>query len=228
MLLTASLYSVAEEADHDWRDYQENVLAHQAEIAGWCNKEKARRMMDLIYEVKPNLCVEVGVFGGSSIYPTASALKFLDQGLVCAIDPWKNSNCLEGYAVDDPNYQWWSQVNLEQILQGFTRMLNRFKLKPYCHVMRMTGLKALDEFADESIDILHIDGNHTSDSALSDAEMYLPKVKKGGYIWFDDVNWGSTNKACEFLKERCVKNSAFSTDEYYLFYNSSPIAETVK
>ena len=46
--------------------------------------------------------------------------------------------------------------------------------------MRITGLQALDLFADESIDILHVDGNHTENVALNDAKQYLPKVKKEG------------------------------------------------
>ena len=222
LLLTTSLYPASPESDASWISYKRNVLQYQSQIEGWCNQGKATRMMDLIYEVKPELCVEVGVFGGSSIYPTASALKFLGQGVVCAIDPWMHSNCLEGYDVNDPNYQWWSKLNLESIYQGFLTVLSRFQLQPYCHVMRMTGLQALDEFADGSIDILHIDGNHTKDSALSDAEMYLPKVKKGGYIWFDDVNWASTANACQFLEENCVKDENRSTNEYYLFHNISP------
>jgi cephalosporin hydroxylase len=222
LFVVVSLHANSSELDVRWTGYKNQVLQHQSKIDGWCNQQKATGMMDLIYEVKPELCVEVGVFGGSSIYPTASALKFLGQGIVCAIDPWRHEDCLEGYDANDVNYQWWSKVDLEAIYQGFLRVLNRFHLQPYCHVMRMTGLEALNTFADGSIDILHIDGNHTKDSALSDAEMYLPKVKQGGYIWFDDVNWASTAQACQFLKQHCVKIEALSTDEYYLFHNVSP------
>ncbi len=203
--------------DVSWQSYQRKVLSHQTSVQGWCTEEKARRMMDLICEVKPQVCVEIGVFGGSSIYPTASALKFLKEGKVYAIDPWMNAYCLDGYAPDDANYQWWNSIDLDGIYRGFLGMLNRFQLKPYCMVMRMSALEALDYFADESIDILHIDGNHTEDVALSDAQMYFPKVKKGGYIWFDDANWSTTLPAKEFLILNCVKDETRSTDEYVLF-----------
>lgn len=201
----------------DWEQYKDQVLLYQDNIPGWCCQGKAERMMDLVYEVKPEICVEIGVFGGSSIYPTASALKFLNQGTIYAIDSWSKLDCLEGYASDDTNYLWWNSINLENIYLDFMNMLDRFELSPYCMVMRTTGLKALDQFADESIDILHIDGNHTEDVALTDAQIYLPKVKKGGYIWFDDVNWLTTHKALEFLSLHCVKDEMYSTDEYYLF-----------
>ncbi len=204
-------------ANTAWQLYQNEVLSHQTNLEGWCTPEKARHMMDLIYEIKPEVCVEIGVFGGASIYPTASALKFLNRGQVYAIDPWMNSYCLDGYTHDNPNYQWWSHVDLNYIHRKFVNMLDDFQLTSYCTIMRMTGLVALDCFADESIDILHIDGNHTENIALSDAKLYLPKVKKGGYIWLDDANWPTTLPAREFLLVNCMKDESRSTDEYFLF-----------
>lgn len=213
ILVSFSTYA----ADISWKRYKDKVVSHQKQLEGWCTPEKARHMMDLIYQVKPEVCVEIGVFGGASIYPTASALKYVNRGQVYAIDPWINSNCLDGYAPDDPNYQWWSSINLEQIYLGFLNMLTQFQLKPQCVVLRMTASMALNMFADESIDILHIDGNHTEEVALSDAMSYLPKVKKGGYIWFDDVNWPTTRTAIEFLLLHCEKDEERSTNEYFLF-----------
>ncbi len=204
-------------ADEGWKTYQKDTLKMQSKLPGWCTQEKAAKMMDLIYEIKPTVCVEIGVFGGSSLIPTARALKYLKQGKVYAIDPWARLECLEGYSDQDPNYEWWSQINLEQIYQDFRTALYRLRLNPYCVVMRMTGEKALENFTDGSIDILHIDGNHTEDVALRDAQMYLPKMKKGGYIWFDDANWSSTRKAWEFLSLNCTKDEEHSTNEYFLF-----------
>ncbi|OGN59074.1 MAG: hypothetical protein A3C42_01260, partial [Chlamydiae bacterium RIFCSPHIGHO2_02_FULL_45_9] len=202
---------------HEWQNYQNKVLRHQKTLEGWCSITKAKSMMDLIYEVQPTLCVEIGVFGGSSIYPTACALKFLQKGEVYAIDPWETSFCLEGYAPDDPNYVWWKQIDLNEIYLGFLNMLDYFQLNSYCTVVRTTGLQALDLFQDESIDILHIDGNHTENPALTDAKRYFPKVKQGGYIWLDDVNWSTVSSAKEFLLSNAEKIESLSTDEYFLF-----------
>ncbi len=204
-------------ANTDWQLYQREVLSHQTSLEGWCTPEKARNMMDLICEVKPEVCVEIGVFGGASIYPTASALKFLNQGQVYAIDPWANSYCLDGYTHDHPNYQWWNRVDLNYIYRTFVNMLNNYQLRSYCTILQMTGSTALDRFDDESIDILHIDGNHSESIALGDVQMYLPKVKKGGYIWLDDANWPSTSLAREFLYANCIKDNSRSTAEYFLF-----------
>lgn len=58
----------------------------------------------------------------------------------------------------------------------------------FCYGMCMSSRHALSHFMNESIDILHINGNHTEANALADVQMFLPKLKKGGYLWFDDVN----------------------------------------
>lgn len=222
LIIAFMFYSMQpKQALADWEQYKNQVLSHQDSITGWCCQEKAERMMDLICEVKPETCIEIGVFGGSSIYPTASALKFLNQGIVYAIDSWNTADCLEGYVSDDPNYLWWNHINLENVYLDFINMLDRWELKPYCMVMRTIGLKALDQFVDESVDILHLDGNHTEDAALRDAQAYLPKVKKGGYIWLDDANWPTNHRALAFLELYCTKDEMRSTDEYFLFRKHS-------
>src|ERR1700730_11515979 len=62
---------------------------------GWCSEEKALNFVDLILTAKPKVCVEIGVFGGASLIPTAFALKHLKEGIVIGIDPWDNSECIK-------------------------------------------------------------------------------------------------------------------------------------
>jgi len=97
-------------------------------------------------------------------------------------------------------------------------LLKKHRLEAFCQPMKMTSEQALSFFPDESIDVLHIDGNHTSEVALSDAEMWFPKVKSGGYIWFDDVNWGSTAKAVNYLDDLCVVDEARSVGQECLLF----------
>ena len=46
---------------------------------------------------------------------------------------------------------------------------------------------ALDQFEDQSIDLLHIDGSHEYEAVKSDFENWVPKVKKGGRILIHDA-----------------------------------------
>lgn len=203
LLLLLTLFATLHSYDHEWENYKEKVLPSLYQIDGWCSREKAQHMMDLVYEINPQICVEIGVYGGSSIYPTACALAYQKSGVVYAIDPWSKDDCIQGFEVGNEHFEWWSQVDLEKIYFRFLSMLKQNNLNSYCLVMRMTSEEAYHHFEEESIDILHIDGNHSEDSALTDAKLYLPKVKKGGYIWFDDVHWASTTKAVEYLSKHC-------------------------
>lgn len=203
--------------DQNFTEVKKTCLTHLSHIHGWCSEDKAQKMMDLIYQVKPKLCVEIGVFGGSSIWPQALALKYNHAGLVYAIDPWDKDACIAGYEPSDPNYKWWSSVDLEMIYKSFVDLVYKNRLNDYVKICRSSAQNALSMFNDESIDILHIDGNHTKEFALSDAYLYFPKVKKGGYIWFDDMNWSSTSAAQEFLFNNCEYIEEYSTDTFALF-----------
>src|SRR3989338_9417083 len=93
-----------------------NIRAARHGVEGWCSEEKTRLIVETILSAKPEVCAEIGVFGGSSILPVAMTLKTLGKGKVYAIDPWITNECLKGQSkiVAD----WWNRVNLEQIFQS--------------------------------------------------------------------------------------------------------------
>jgi len=218
LFLFVALMSTAFGHDKLWDKFKQKIIIQQKTIPGWCVPEKADKLMELIHETHPQTIVEIGVFGGSSVYPMAEGLRFQAMGRIYAIDPWKAEDCQVGYAPDDPHYIWWTNVNLEKIYTNFTKLIQNNHLSPFCEIMRSTSLEAAPFFEDESIDILHVDGNHSEESALLDVELFLPKVKSKGYIWFDDVNWSSTSKAVNYLLERCTFLPDRSIgDDCYLF-----------
>lgn len=208
MTLFSCLFFVHAFAEYpaEWVSYRQKINKIIPSIPGWCPLDKANRMMNLIYETKPEVCVEVGIFGGSSYFPTLCALRFNQKGVGYAIDPWENLPCLEGQT--GAHLDWWRKVDLRSILSGFIDLLHNYKLDKYSALMRMTSKDALVFFKDDSIDILHIDGNHSEDCALFDSQNWLPKVKVGGYIWFDDTDWDSTQKAIQYLLQYCEFDSA--------------------
>ena len=72
-------------------------------------------------------------------------------------------------------------------------------------LVRKTALRAqwLFPLINPEVDILHIDGGHAEENALEDVRVYVPLVRKGGYVWFDDSNWPSTQAAMRKLEETC-------------------------
>lgn len=189
------------ETIHAYKNYIQRELKH---IEGWCSEEKALAMFDLIVKEDPKVCVEIGVWGGSSIFPTALALKLLkNRGIVFAIDPWKTEECIKNYIEGDPNYEWWSKVNIYKVYKSYVKMLQKFDIVSQCITYKETSANAFEKIPYE-IDVLHIDGNHSEEASFFDIITYYPKVKSGGYIWFDDKNWATTKKAIDYLYENCI------------------------
>lgn len=177
-----------------WHQYKKETLSSLRFIEGKCPPEKAEKMMDLIYEIHPAVCVELKIFEGASIFPTASALKYQGQGKVFAIDPWGSE---------------------DTIFLQFKLMLHGFHLFDVCEIMRMTTARASFFFENGSIDILHINGNPSE--ALNDIKMFLPKVKPGRYIWLNNSHWASLQPALQYLSEHCTLDSTRSTTTCLLY-----------
>lgn len=187
----------------DWESFRTKSLLEQKTIVGWCSTEKATNMMNLIHDNHATFCVEVGVFAGCSFYPIVAALLFQKQGVAIAIDPWTNQVCIEGYEPTSQHYKRWSQIDLTRIFYDFLEKMHDQGMDSYYAIMRMSSAVAHPFFADNTIDFLHIDGDHREASAVSDVENWLPKVKTGGIICFDDAWWESTQKAVEMLLVEC-------------------------
>lgn len=169
-------------------------------LQGWCHQDKVDKLYNLIIDVKPSILVEIGVFGGKSLLSQAFALKENNKGIIHGIDSWKSSNCIDGMTNNDAIY-WWKTLDYENIYNGCVNAIINNDLENYIQLHRMTS-EEYSRSIDYEIDILHIDGNHEEESSCKDVELYLPKVKKGGYIWFDDANWYQTQKAVNLLENK--------------------------
>ena len=151
----------------------------------WCSKEKANLIMELILLNKPKVCVEIGVFTGSSFLPMAAALRFVNQGHAYAIDAWSNSEAIKGIPLNDPNYQWWSAVDMQQIYVNFVGTIDHWSLGSYCTNIHLPSKEASLQF--DRIDFLCLDGNFSENGSLEDVMFYLPKVSSGGYILLSNL-----------------------------------------
>jgi predicted O-methyltransferase YrrM len=191
------------------------VETHLKKIKGWCSVDKAIKLINCIDEIKPDICIEIGVFGGSSFIPQALALKHLGKGKIFGIDPWDVGCTLEEMK-GEKDREWWSGVGIESIYRHFMDNVNLLGVKDFCEIIRDKAENVHTKFEDESVGILHIDGNHSESLAYKDATLYLPKLKIGGYIFFDDIDWkeeGSyltTKKAVNYLLDYCDKQDVIN------------------
>lgn len=179
-------------------------------IHGWCSFEKAAALVKYINQHRPSLCVEIGTFGGSSLVPQALALQHNGSGKIYGIDPWSTDAALEEMH-EQANINWWGKLNLEDIYQHCRDHITKLKLQDHVLLVRDKAENVVDSFDDGSVGLLHIDGNHSEALAYKDATLYLPKVAKGGIIFFDDLGWHdgadvpTTRKAILYLLEHCKR-----------------------
>lgn len=102
------------------------------------------------------------------------------------------------------NAKWWGDLKLEDIFAIMCDRITRNNLWKQIRLISAPSHRVVTLFDERPIDVLHIDGNHSKESSCRDVQLYLPRVKEGGYVWFDDSNWKTTQDALRELDHQCT------------------------
>lgn len=128
---------------------------------------------DLVSALRPQTVVELGTQWGLSFFCFCQAMQEQNiDGHCYAVDTWQGDEHTGEY--DDTIYNTVRQHAEQHYPHN-------------AHLLRMLFQQARLQFADESIDLLHIDGLHTYEAVKEDYETWLPKVRPGGIIIFHDI-----------------------------------------
>jgi len=163
---------------------------------GWASEEKGVSLAAAVLTMRPEICVEIGVWGGKSAIPIALALKEVGRGVLWAIDPWSPQASAAGQT--EKNSQWWGEQDHELIYQYFLKNIEDTATQSCIRVIRQ---KSDDVQPPKQIGLFHCDGNH-SDQAIRDVERFAPNVRTGGLVFMDDIQWegGGVLRAVAKLK----------------------------
>jgi predicted O-methyltransferase YrrM len=172
-------------------------------LDGWCTEKKARILCALVLYARPTVCVEIGVFGGKSLFTIASAC-YEYGGTVHGIDPWTKDEAMVEVK-EQANCDFWGTVDLESVYEKCMAARSELGLDACCHIHRTTSEKAAPLF--DQVDLLHIDGNHTEKQSVLDATLWLPKVPSGGIVVFDDIDWYEIGQPTTAAAVRVVEAS---------------------
>ena len=139
---------------------------------------------DLVRLARPSLFVELGTWSGDSFFAFCQSVAEHALNARCyAVDHWKGDD----QAGKAPEAQFERvQAYCSAIYPGFA------------YLMRTDFASACREFADETIDLLHIDGSHTYEAVSSDFATWFPKVRSGGVILFHDICVRSSDDHLDF------------------------------
>lgn len=179
-------------------------------LTGWCSYQKAAILVDLILRSKAQRILEIGVYGGRSLVPMAVAARSVG-GKVYGIDPWCEVDSLE-HVENESNRNFWANVNYDEMLADLEAKIRSFGLADTVELIRTSSEEA-DPIGE--IDLLHIDGNHSEYTSYLDVRKWVPYVKTGGWIVFDDLYWSeagvpTTQRATQWLDEHCLRLAEFS------------------
>ncbi|MDP9790616.1 class I SAM-dependent methyltransferase [Agrobacterium tumefaciens] len=175
---------------------QDVIQIAEKTLEGWCSREKAKTIADLISNDKPEICVEIGVYGGRSLFPAAAALRANGSGVIYGIETWRPDVATE-HATTDVNDAWWGNIDFHTIKTSVYRFAAEHDLASQVRIIEAPSAEAASLF--KQIDYLHIDGAHSIYNAAEDVVLYAKKVRSGGIIIMDDANWPSTIPAIAIL-----------------------------
>ena len=120
------------------------------------------RAQELIYRVKPDVLVEIGVAHGGSLIYYASIMNAMDKGRIIGVDikiRKPNRKAIEGHA-----------------------MFDRISLIEGDSIADTTLGQVKGQISEGEVVMVFLDGNHTYKHVLRELELYSSLVAKGSYI----------------------------------------------
>lgn len=177
---------------------------------------KCYLMVYLIKNLKLKTYVEIGVYKGRSLFAAAAAI-FRNDGKAYGIDPYNVQDAYEDEVPEHVPFDVNSFLNSLDFNKMYSDVLAFKEEADYgscIKIIRQTSDKAIQYLIRDNIviDMLHIDGNHDCKFVELDVKNYCPKVKDGGIIVFDDINWPSVRGVYEEYKKSCYV--LFETEEF--------------
>ena len=181
--------------------------------------EDLMRLQEVIYQVKPDVILEIGIAHGGSLILSASLCKLMGKGRVVGVDieirP-HNRTAVEAHTL----------YPLITMIEGDS-------------VSAATIEAVKSEIKDTDTVLVCLDGCHTRAHVLAELEAYGPLVSPGSYIIAMDgimkdlvgaprseSDWASNNP-CVAAREFVSKYPEFSLEEPAFLFNESEISERV-
>ncbi len=129
----------------------------------------------LVEALRPKQIVELGTYNGLSYFSFCQAVAWLGlETKTTAIDTWAGNQGGLDYDGD----------------KVFASVSDRNGQYPFSRLIRSDFADATDQFADCSIDLLHIDGDHLYERVASDFRHYYPKLSPDAIVLFHDTRLG--------------------------------------
>jgi hypothetical protein len=162
--------------------------------------------------------VEIGVWKGEL---SSLILRKVQPKKLMLVDPWAFDPRFGDSLFGGRTAR--SQADMDEICQKVQARFRADVARGVVTICRSTSVEAATSVADESVDWVYIDGNHTYEYALEDLRSWAPKVRPGGLIAGDDYDrpgawWGDgvTRAVTEFVETGPVVVEAVQNHQFML------------
>ena len=128
----------------------------------------------LVSALRPKTLVELGSHWGDSYFAMCSSVRDNQTETKCyAVDTWQG----------DKHAGFYGDAVFETVSQH-----NDANFKDFSTLVRADFTEAAADFADGSLDLIHIDGLHTYEAVKHDVETWLPKLAPDGVMMLHDTH----------------------------------------
>lgn len=115
-----------------------------------------------------DVVVELGSFAGVS-----SELFALHCSKLYCVDKWEPY-----WEITQREFMNIAEHRFDSMVKNYTNVVK----------LKMDTIDAVKQFEDNSIDLIYIDSDHSSDRVKQELEAWLPKIKDNGFISGHDIN----------------------------------------
>lgn len=170
------------------------------DAGGACDPYKIMYIYNnFIHDKNIKTIVEIGVYNGCFLLP----ITYMNNNILSyGIDPYESF--IQNDIEDKYLYKIAASIStssefLNSVYNRLISNINKFNLN--VNILRYKSENVVNNFDDNSMDILHIDGCHDYEYVLKDLSLYSNKITKDGIIIVDNTNWISIMSALDtFLK----------------------------
>lgn len=122
--------------------------------------------------------IEIGSWKGKSSAYMAVEIANSEKSIrFDCIDPWPNWK---------PDGEYF-ETNCENLYETFLNNVD--PVKDYLNPVRLTSMEAVNNYQDNSLDFVFIDGNHEYEYVFNDIKHWILKVKSGGILAGHDYHY---------------------------------------
>jgi predicted O-methyltransferase YrrM len=107
-------------------------------------------------------------------------------------------------------------------LAAFKTNLEKAQVEETVTIIKATSLEAAAQYPDRSISFIMIDASHKYQDVIDDIEAWYPKLKLGGIISGDDLDWEEVKRAVD---DTCKYYGVYERSTWFFRKQTETLAE---